>query len=132
MTTKFAKKIIKKEDKIHLFSAILSTVMFFTFVSFLDVSKGLKFGAVSLFLNLVMLFIVRNFWKISAHTSVYTNFSTIMSLINPIFIVTFLFLPLVAWSRIKLKRHTYSQVIVAGIFGFFLPVIIYNWLFITA
>ena len=131
ITSNSIKKIVKNADKSFLLSAIASTIIFLLLVRLLQVSKELEFGAISIFFNLVILFIVRSFWKISAHTSVYTNFSTTLSLIYSNFILTFIFLPIIVWSRIRLKRHTYSQVIIGGAVGSILPIIIHNLLFIS-
>ena len=124
---KFMKSKIRNPDKIHMSSAIFATLFFFVSSSILQVSDELAFGATSIFLNLILLSIIRDFWKISAHAFVYANTSTILTLIDTNFIISFVFLPLVIWSRIKLNRHTYSQVLMGSITGFLLPAFIYNF-----
>lgn len=126
---KLMKDKIKNPDKIHMLSAIFATLFFFVLSAILQVSNEIAFGAVSIFLNLILLFIIRDFWKISAHTFVYANTSTILTLININFIISLVFLPLVIWSRIKLNRHTYSQVLIGTITGFLLPVLIYYFVY---
>ncbi len=123
-TKKLLGKRINNEDKTYLSSSILATVIFFILSTVLQVSDVIKFGALSLFLNLILLFVIRDFWKISAHVSVYVNACTVLTLINKSFLILFAFLPLVIWSRIKLKRHTYLQIVAGGFAGFLLSIII--------
>jgi hypothetical protein len=63
----------------------------------------------------VLMFLVNLFWKISAHSAGITNFSIILIFLfgvtaAPIFVLV----PLVAWARIRLRRHTLTQTL-AGI-----------------
>jgi membrane-associated phospholipid phosphatase len=52
------------------------------------------------------------FWKISFHASYITLFSIVyMVVFGKWAVLTILLIPLVGWSRIKLKRHTLAQVL---------------------
>jgi membrane-associated phospholipid phosphatase len=75
----------------------------------------------------VIVFMVINYyWKISLHTAFITGAVITMVIIfdwKALFSVAFI--PLVAWSRIVLKQHTISQVVVGGL----LPVVIVTGIF---
>ena len=120
------RKKIRNMDRVYILSAIAATVVFFILSNLWLASDLLKFGAISIFFNLIILFIIRSYWKISAHTFVYTNVCTILSLIDFRFIILYIFLPLVIWSRIKLKRHTYMQIVIGGLSGLLLPIVIFS------
>ncbi len=126
MVQKLFENKIRNKDSLHLLSAIIATTMFFALSNTWFVSNLLKFGAFSIFFNLIVLFIIRSFWKISAHTFVYTNVCTVLALIDSRLVLFYIFLPLVIWSRIKLKRHTYIQVIAGGLGGFLLPIVLFS------
>lgn len=66
------------------------------------IANGIIFGAIT------------QFWKISFHTGVYTGCVTVLVLILPDagFAWLFLLVPLIAWARVRRKRHTLVQTVV--------------------
>jgi membrane-associated phospholipid phosphatase len=71
------------------------------------------------FLTTVLLTIITSFWKISFHTSWITFTSiTYYVFFGKWMLFIFLFVPLVAWARVKIKRHTVSQVIAGSLITF--------------
>jgi membrane-associated phospholipid phosphatase len=63
-------------------------------------------------LALPVISIITLFWKISFHTSYITLFSIVFLIVlGKWAILTIPLIPLVGWSRIKLKKHTLSQVL---------------------
>lgn len=66
------------------------------------IANGIIFGAIT------------QLWKISFHTGVYTGCITVLVLIldDPRFAWLFLLVPLIAWARIRRKRHTFVQTVV--------------------
>jgi len=51
-------------------------------------------------------------WKISFHTAVTTSVVTAITILGGArYIPIFLLIPIIAWARVKLKKHTVSQVI---------------------
>lgn len=64
------------------------------------------------------LFLVNLKWKISAHAAAIAGFSSLGYWVGGISTLPMLILlPLVAWSRLHLKRHTFSQTIVGILWG---------------
>lgn len=70
------------------------------------------FVSLCLFAVSTAITIVTFFWKISGHMTYSTFlFCTLAYILSPYFFLMFLFTPLIAWSRIELKKHTLSQTI---------------------
>jgi membrane-associated phospholipid phosphatase len=79
----------------------------------------LSFILISIFL------VITRFWKISIHVGVNTTAILFINyLYNWQFLFLFILIPIVAWSRYKLKVHTLSQVI-AGFLVTFLVITIF-------
>lgn len=63
-------------------------------------------------LSLPAISLITLFWKISFHASYITLFSIVYLIVfGKWAMLTILLIPLVGWSRIKLKRHTLAQVV---------------------
>jgi membrane-associated phospholipid phosphatase len=66
------------------------------------------------------LFMVNLKWKISAHAAATAGFSSLFFWIGGISALpVWLFIPVVAWSRVHLKRHTLYQTIAGSLLGVF-------------
>lgn len=64
--------------------------------------------------------------KASVHLAVFSSFSLILAILyGGIFWILPFLAPIVAWSRIKLKRHELSETIVGTLIGMFLVAIFY-------
>jgi membrane-associated phospholipid phosphatase len=70
-------------------------------------------------LQSIVLFIINTRWKISAHSASSASFSILMLYLNGSHAIASLVLvPMVIWSRILLKRHTFWQTIAGSVLGF--------------
>ena len=69
---------------------------------------------------------IRNIWKISAHVAGISFLASLASIFGSVFLsaFSFLILPVVTWSRLRLKRHNTLQVVAGFVFGLVLPVLI--------
>ncbi|MDE0297415.1 MAG: hypothetical protein OXN17_02135 [Candidatus Poribacteria bacterium] len=69
------------------------------------IANGIIFGAIT------------QVWKISFHTGVFTGCVTVLVLILPDanFAWLFLMVPLIAWARVRRKRHTLVQTAVGAL-----------------
>ncbi len=78
------------------------------------ITNGMVFGAIT------------QVWKISFHTGVFTGCITVLVLIlhDVKFAWLFLLVPLIAWARIRRKRHTLVQTIVGALIAFINTVIV--------
>jgi membrane-associated phospholipid phosphatase len=67
----------------------------------------------------LLLFGINHYWKISAHVATSSAFAVIFWMLMGIWGLWMFFLvPLVAWSRIRMQRHTLAQTIGGGLLGF--------------
>ncbi len=115
---------IKDETKKHTIPAMASMPLFFIMSAFVRIDYILIFAFFSIMAMIVMTHLIRTRWKISAHCLSFSTLATVMSVANPLFIAMFLLLPLVAWCRLKLKRHNLSQVLAGSALGLAMPAII--------
>lgn len=69
-------------------------------------------------------------WKISGHMTYSTFlFCTLVYLFpSPYTYLLFIFLPLIAWTRVELKKHTFAQVIAGTLVTLAICILIY-WVF---
>ena len=97
-------------------------------LTFAALANNLLIGLILKSFGLLLLIVgsVRTVWKVSAHMAGTSFVFTIASLLGNglLAVSTLAALPLVGWSRLKLKRHTFSQVIVGSILGLVIPVLL--------
>jgi len=71
------------------------------------------------FLQTIGLFVINIRWKISAHSASSASFTILMLYLNGANAIASLFMvPLIVWSRVLLKRHTFWQTIAGSALGF--------------
>lgn len=76
--------------------------------------------------GLVLLDVINNKVKASIHVACVTSILFSFVILNGIaYSWVLVIIPFVAWSRIKLHRHTVSEVITGAVFGAFLTVLVY-------
>lgn len=72
-------------------------------------------------------FIITLFWKVSFHTLCYGGTMTSLALVvGKEWLWMIIFLPVLAWSRVYLKRHTVAQTIVGAIIGIAAPLVVFQ------
>ena len=78
------------------------------------ISNGIIFGAIT------------QVWKISFHTGVFTGCVTVLVLIlhDAWFAWFFLLVPLIAWARVRRKRHTLIQTVVGALIALINTVVV--------
>jgi len=118
------KKKNKNENYRYFLASTTAMIIFFILGYFFTISNEFFFAASSVFILSIIIFSIRTKWKISGHCSSFTGVVTIMTLIEPRFLIAYIFYPLVAWSRLKLKAHDLLQVILGTLIGFLIPIIL--------
>ncbi|HUD44617.1 MAG TPA: hypothetical protein VMR41_03695 [Patescibacteria group bacterium] len=77
-------------------------------------------------LGLLLLDIINKYVKASIHVASVSAILLSFVILNGFsFIWLLLFIPLVAWSRVKLKSHTVLETITGGLFGILLTILVY-------
>lgn len=102
----------RKERLIPLLIINICVISGFIVLLFLKSSELLKTVYLVYLLGLPAISIITVFYKVSFHSSYITMFSLIYLMVfGKWAIVTLPLIPLVSWSRVKLKRHTAGQVL---------------------
>ncbi|MFA9392499.1 MAG: phosphatase PAP2 family protein [Prolixibacteraceae bacterium] len=121
--------LIRREDR--LLPQLISLVLFGIFAFLLFANHGLK-NVLTLILianttSLIMMLIITQFFKISAHTSGAAGFIVITSILclkphSINYLILYLFIVMLSvgvfFARLYLKAHTLKQVIYGGVLGF--------------
>ena len=117
----------KREERIKPTLVTLVSYMLGFFVFYILRSpvylRAIFFGS---FLTVIVLVLITYFWKISFHTSWITFFCiTYYIIFGKWAILLTVCIPLIAWARVKIKRHSLAQVIagsavtvITAFFGF--------------
>ena len=110
---------IKEERTIPMLISVLFFAAGFTILFFTEINLVILAFWFCYISNTLLTVLINRVWKISAHT---------MGAAGPVAAITFvlgyigiLFMPIVfivGWSRIRLKCHTFSQVLIGGLLAF--------------
>ena len=119
--------VSKREERTRLFIfAAIVAVLFLFVVLVTGGPKILLLGIGSLLLGIVLADLVNAKIKASIHLAVFSSFAVIMGILyGGIFWILILIAPIVAWSRIKLKRHKMLETIVGGAIGVAIVIVLY-------
>ena len=118
----------KRKTRASIISIAIAAIVFYSIASNFPSIPNFEtlFLTVSSFFALGFLVsVIRLKWMISFHVSVLTTAITILSFLNQNFMFLFVFVPLVAWSRIDLKVHTLLQTVLGFVLGLMIPVILF-------
>lgn len=118
----------KRKNRAGLLSMLIVLLTFSALSLFFESLRSLKFLYLSInsYLILGLLsFAIRYKWRISLHVSAFTTSAAILTIFNQNFICLFLLVPVIAWSRIKLKVHTFYQIIAGFAIGLITPIILF-------
>jgi membrane-associated phospholipid phosphatase len=93
-------------------------LVYFAVLYFFHAPKELFIGIITIFVLLIVFGFVNKFIKTSGHVGMLAAIIALFVLKGgPIFLLGFILVPILAWSRIKLKRHTLGEVIVGLLVG---------------
>lgn len=119
--------VSNREERTRLFVFIAIVSVIFFFLVYITNGPGvLLLGVGSLLLGIILADLINYKIKASIHLAVFSSFSVIMGILyGGIFWVLLLIAPLVAWSRIKLKKHEPLETIVGGLVGTIIVLMLY-------
>ncbi len=105
----------RKERLLPLLIVNISVFAGLPFLLMTDPSRMMKSVYTIYMIGVPVITLITLFWKISFHSGFITMFSIVFLIIFGAWAVfTILLIPLVGWSRLKLKRHTPVQVFCGG------------------
>ena len=112
--------ISKREDRqIPLIVGAISYFIGFLICRFLGLNDFLTFIFLCYTINSLIVMLITTHWKISIHTTSLSGpVCALIILLGPIGALFGLLYPVLIWSRVILKKHTISQAIAGGVFGF--------------
>ena len=119
--------ISKRQERtpIFIFTGLLS-ILYFLIVFLLNGPKVLLIALGALLFGVIIADIINRKIKASIHLAVFSSFSVIMGILyGGMFWVLLLIAPLVAWSRVKLKKHEPLETIVGGLVGIIIVLMLY-------
>lgn len=112
-------------DKFNIRSlrlSIVALIVSFMLMRSVGVPQVFVFGIISLLIMSPLVYVLRTKWKISGHIYTFTAVTTIMSMVSAWFTLLYLLIPLISWSRLKLRVHTTGQIVAGAVIGFVVPV----------
>jgi len=88
--------------------------------------KELFVGNLAVFAVVMILVVVNKFIKASVHMAVLSGALTLFVFMGgPVYLWGFLLIPVLAWARLKTKRHTFREVIIGIIIGISVSSLVY-------
>lgn len=77
----------------------------------------------------VVVFSVSSFWKISMHMVGVSGFSTALVFVFGLpALFAFISLPLVAWARLRRRKHNLAQLMAGAVVGALVTALVFGWL----
>ena len=116
----------RKQRPLLFFSAIILTLIYVSVLYFLKAPVILYIGAISIVVGLLVVDLVNRVIKASVHLATLSALLTFLVIIEGwLFVLAFVLIPILAWSRIKTKNHTLQETIVGTSLGILLTITIY-------
>lgn len=121
----FDVSIRTERPKLFLAGAIVG-ILYLSTLTLLSAPRVLTILVLGILLGVIIIGILSRWFKTSIHTATISSFSLSMVILFGInYLPVFLLIPLVAWARVKLKKHTPAEVLVGGFLGLTLTIIVY-------
>lgn len=115
----------EERPRLFLVGGIVGILYLFT-LTLLNGPRVLFILVLGILLGVVIIGILSRRFKASIHTASISAFSLSMVILFGLNYIPMLFLiPLMAWARVKLNKHTPAEVLVGGFLGLTLTIIVY-------
>ncbi len=119
--------VSKREQRPLLFSfSAFAAFCYLLFLLVLDGPKILFIGFFAIVLGLTVIIIVNRWIKVSVHLATAAAALLFIGIVyKEYFFLLLSLVPLLAWSRIKMKEHTLAETIIGTILGVVITLIVY-------
>lgn len=116
---------VQKQRPWLFFIEFIFALAYFLVLYFFHAPKQLFLGIITIFVLLIVFGIVNRFIKASGHVGMLSAIVTLFSLVGgPIYLLGFILVPALAWSRIKLKKHSLQEVLAGAAIGISVAVLL--------
>ena len=114
----------RKDRKTPLIVGTISYFIGFVISLSLGLNDFLTFLLLCYSINTFIIMLITSKWKISVHTTGMSGpVCALIILLGPAGAVLGMIYPVLIWSRVTLKKHTMSQAIAGGVFGFIMTAV---------
>lgn len=119
--------ISKRSQRPLLFTfAIAICAMYTVLLYFLKAPEILFIAVFGMIMGLASIELVNKITKASIHVATVSAFATSLVLgFGPVFLLSFIVIPLVSWARIVTKNHTKKQTIIGALLGILTTLVVY-------
>lgn len=117
---------VRQQRKLLFVFAVIIVFLYALSILLLKGPNILLVALSGILLGILLTSIINSKVKASIHVAVFSAFAVSMSLLyGGIFIFGLLLIPLIAWSRIKIKKHTRLETVIGGLVGIFITFTVY-------
>lgn len=110
---------------LFIFASVVC-ILYLVLIFMFNGPRVLLIGLGSLLIGIFLANVINSRIKASIHLAVFASFSVILGILyGGIFWILLFLAPIVAWSRIKLKRHTIAETIVGIVLGSLIVMVVY-------
>lgn len=119
--------VSKREQRPLLFSfSAFAAFCYLLSILILDGPKVLLIGFFALTLGLLAIIIINRWIKASIHLAIATGVLLFVGIVyKGYFFLPLILIPLLAWSRVKMKEHTPMETVIGSILGIVITLIVY-------
>ena len=117
---------VKEQRTLPLLFAIGAACIGLGIFYVIDAPREIIWAGLTYIANGIIFGAITQLWKISFHTGVYTGCITVLVLIldDVNFAWLFLLVPLIAWARVRRKRHTLVQTVIGALIALINTVVV--------
>ena len=114
---------MKEQRTVPFVIAIVGSILTLFIYLFMKVPSALIAMTAALIINGAIFSVLSRYWKLSMHAATFLSSLTIVSiLVSSIYWVLSPIIVLIIWARMQRKRHTFWQLIIAGLLS---PILTY-------
>ena len=116
----------RKQRPLLYYFAIATAAVYLGFLYFLKAPEILFIALFGVFFGLISMEFINRITKASLHTATVSAFTTALTLgFGPIYLFSFILIPIVAWARIKTHNHTKRQTLIGSCMGILITLCVY-------
>lgn len=121
--------VSKREQRPVLFHFSGIIVIFYTLsLLVLNGPRVLYITVFGIILGVILLSFINQYIKASIHLATLTSVLIMVIIFYKVSLLSLFLIPIVAWSRIKINRHSLIETITGTVFGFLLTLLMYTTL----